>query len=550
VKSRAVLAVVVTIVLISGAIAANVIVRSNHAEARNGVPKHERTLTFRGRLASHGARTFRFKVARVSVADANLSWTDPHAELMAHLSHAGKSVGASSTSAASRHREITFAALAPGSYALRVVSVHGGTTFAVELRLSWALVANSASTRSTRTAGRRSTGSDAASTHEPEPSDDHSHGPAPSYATPPMWSAEFMTDGAYSSGFDVGLTTAIDQARAFDVIAAHPNTYSKYVGAMKAANPQLRLLAYVNGTFSSSKSPTEYPDSWYAHDASGKKIQAVGFGTYLMDPRNPAWRDEVISLCRSRISMSGYDGCFLDVMGTSGVDPASVTSLPVDPNTGAAWTKSNWLHATEAIAAAVKGALGARPVFGNGLGCGTNFFSSDAPTYGLLGPLQGGMAEAFVRPATSSVDYYKSESSWKADVDMLVAASAHGRDIVVTTKVWAPASQEQIDSWHRYALATFLLGYTPGLDFFSFRSDHSLSSPYPAWQPQVGVPTGPYSKIGGVYQRPFSNGRVLVNPTDSTITVRIEGLYHSLEVGSVDGTIVMPPHSAQILTRD
>jgi hypothetical protein len=368
-----------------------------------------------------------------------------------------------------------------------------------------------------------------------------------SFAGVPTWSAEFMTSGSGSPSYDPGLTNALRQATNFDIIAAHQYTYNDYVAQMKAANPNLQLYVYLNGTFSSSQTATQYPDSWYARDAKGNKIQAKGFNTYLLDPRNPAWKAEVLRLCQTRLVYSGYDGCFVDVLGLSGVNPLSVTSVPIDPLTGVAYTKAAWLNATEGIADYVRTNIARRPVSGNGLGFGGSYFSKEAPTERILDGLSGGMAEVFVRPATSAVNFYKTEPNWKYDVDMLADAASRGQFVTAITKVWTSSTAAQQDAWHRYALGTFLLGYQPGHAYFTFRADHTLTPPSPYWDVPIGDPVDAYAKVGGVYQRTFTNGRVLVNPTTSSVTVDLGGSYVNLD-GATVSSVTLPAHTAQILT--
>ena len=115
------------------------------------------------------------------------------------------------------------------------------------------------------------------------------------------------------------------------------------------------------------------------------------------------------------------------------------------------------------------------------------------------------------------------------------------------TKVWATSTAAQQDAWHRYALGTFLLGYQPGNAYFTFRVDKNLTTPSPYWDVPIGVPSGAYAKVGGVYQRSFTNGRVLVNPTTATLSVGLGGSYVNLD-GATVTSVTLAPHTAEILT--
>ncbi len=391
----------------------------------------------------------------------------------------------------------------------------------------------------------------------PTPTDSPSPSESPSPTSTPVppvaqagistWAPEFMASGTGVTSYQATQTLALRQAQNFDIIAAHMATYKPWVAQMKAANPDLELDVYVNGTFSSSKSSSQYPESWYARDKDGNKIMAKGFSTWLMDPRSPSWIAEVTSTCQYRLSYSGYDGCFLDVLGTSGLNPTSVTGIPIDPRTGLEWTKRDWMDATSTLGASVGATISPRTVMANGLGFGVPYFDPTAPRERLLDGVGTAMAEVFAREPGSSVNTYRNEATWKKDVDMVADAVTRGSRIVVTTKVWTSATAAQIDAWHRYALATFLLGYSPGRAFFTFRSDHLHSTPSPYWDVPIGSPTGPYAKVGTIYRRAFTGGLVLVNPTTSSATVAMPAPLTTLN-GNVVSSVTLAPHTGQILT--
>ena len=131
---------------------------------------------------------------------------------------------------------------------------------------------------------------------------------------------------------------AVNDARSFNVIVATQNKYSSYVRDMKAANPNLLLMAYMNGTFAQSGQANAYPDSWYVKDRSGKKVRSRGYGNYMMNPSNPAWVDDRVRTCKQLIGATGYDGGMLDMLGTAPTQAGYVTSLGINPATRAPWT--------------------------------------------------------------------------------------------------------------------------------------------------------------------------------------------------------------------
>jgi hypothetical protein len=340
---------------------------------------------------------------------------------------------------------------------------------------------------------------------------------------------------------------AVDVANRFDVISASPDTFRTHVGAMKEANPDLKLLVYLNGTFAQKGEATAFPESWYLRDAVGNKVTSVGYGNYAMNPSDVGWIDNRAKECASRISYSNYDGCFYDMLGTAPLDPGYLTALPINPATGKVWTRLEWLNAAGHLAAKAKVHVGAPTVAGNGLGNGNRYFDATAPSQKLLDSLEGGIAEAWLRAPAGSITSYRPEASWKHDVDMLVDAGPRGESVLTMTKVWTSGTTAQKDAWHKYALASFLLG-TDGSAYFSFLRDNSPTDIHPWDQVDVGSPLGGYAKRDGVYQRDFSAGLAMVNPTTSTVKVSLDGTYVTLDGAEVT-SLTMAPNTGEVLKR-
>src|SRR3712207_9558093 len=89
---------------------------------------------------------------------------------------------------------------------------------------------------------------------------------------------------------------AVALARQFDLIAAMPVAFKGEVGAMRAANPDLTVIAYANATFLSGGAGV--PETEFAHDLNGRRIKSTNFGNYLMEPSKPNWRKIGRAWCR------------------------------------------------------------------------------------------------------------------------------------------------------------------------------------------------------------------------------------------------------------
>ena len=338
-------------------------------------------------------------------------------------------------------------------------------------------------------------------------------------------------------------------ARRFDVVVARQRTFAPYVSAMRRANPRLLLLVYLNGVFSSPE--RSYPEAMYAHDARGERLYSTKWKRWMMDVGNPRWADNVAEECTHDLAASGYDGCYVDMLGTAPLNEGYVSSTPVNPRTGTAWTKDEYIAATSAIGSTVERANSRAVVVGNGLANGKRYFAPHGSTAPLLNGLDGGNAEGWIRGAHQAVNTFRKEVDWRRDVDMLVHAGQRGRSVLAMTKVWVRATQPEIDRWHKYALASFMLG-NDGRSFFSFYSDRDRQSLLEArtahpWDDlAIGAPTGAYRKADGVYRRDFTNGTALVNPTGSPATVRLGGTYRDLD-GVIRSSVTLPPNTGEVL---
>ncbi len=304
----------------------------------------------------------------------------------------------------------------------------------------------------------------------------------------------------------------------------------------------------MNATFLQAGQPgSNLPESAYAHDANGHRITNAATGNTLMNPASVQWIETRIFECKSFLAQSGYDGCYLDLLGVAPLSTPFVSAVPIDPMTNKPYTTSEWLTLTGSLAAAVRVANCPHVLYGNGLSNGSLFFSKG--TDQLVGNLDGGIAEAWMRGSRTPAGFFPNESTWKQNVDMLAYVESQGKPLLTLTKLWVPVTHPQAIQWFQYTLASFLLG-SGGLSsfFFSFSPTQSRTTPcYWCYLP-IGSPTGSYAKVGGLYQRQFSTGKVLVNPTPATVTVQLGRTYHDA-YGHAMTSATLTPNTGLILTN-
>jgi hypothetical protein len=304
---------------------------------------------------------------------------------------------------------------------------------------------------------------------------------------------------------------AIARAQQFDVITAGAHQYRGNVAAMKAANPNLLLQAYVNGTHTRDAG---LPEAQYCHDATGGRITTNGLwsGNILMNPANEGWRTTLLAQVTDVLARSGYDGVFIDVLGRGALQ-YNVTGACIDPRTGRAYTAADWERDTSELARSIK-ERSARPVVANGASRGVIYFSSPRSSV-IAQYADGGLAEGFTRNGAFFESYY-SESALLSDVAMVADTPV----MHVLTKDWRAVSQDVKDREMRYAFAAFLLG-TNGNDVFGWTgSQGTLTGFDPLWNTDLGTPRGAYYPAGsGTYRRDFARGDVLVDSVYYSVSI-------------------------------
>ncbi len=375
---------------------------------------------------------------------------------------------------------------------------------------------------------------------------------APKKFDRPAWAAEWMTGKSQYTE-----ASAVEAAKRYDVIAAQGNTFKAFAPAMRKANPDLKILAYVNGPFAARWAP-KYPEEMYAHNAAGNRVRATTFGNDLMNAYQPEWKREVVRLCKDELSRSGYDGCFLDSLGNGILDGDYLNSKPIDPRTGQVYTHLQWIKDTGALAQYVRDNAGV-PVATNGLGNGNRWATKDV--HHLSAGSDLAMSEMWLRVPHASASAFPTAKVWKQNVDMLTQSEARGTGVLTVTKMWSKDNTAKlVDQWYEYTLGSFLLG-AEGASRMFFLADGctphvcgtgaSDLAHQPAPDLAIGNPTGAYTATGnGIYTRKYDAGFVAVNPEKTTLSLTLPaGSWKDLDGNTVTGTVTVSSNSGLVLSR-
>ena len=159
-----------------------------------------------------------------------------------------------------------------------------------------------------------------------------------------------------------------------------------------------------------------------------------------------------------------------------------------------------------------------------------------------------------MRGPSSSISAWPTDKKWQTETQALADAAQDDRGINATVKTWTTASSAQVEQWRRFTLGSFLIGNQghATFEFSPVQKQLAWADSSPLYGMQIGTPTQTLTNVasylqGGVYQRSFTNGKVVVNTGSSPVTVSLGGTYHTVD-GTAISQVSVPAHDASILT--
>jgi hypothetical protein len=346
----------------------------------------------------------------------------------------------------------------------------------------------------------------------------HHHGPTP--PTPPVTTPPVVgTPGSSVTQFNretysysTSLSTS-QEANRYQVLVLQ-STDGPQVKALKAANPNLKVLVYQHPWFARVSDPgalgvcTSYPSdvanhqSWFVKDRSGNNVPTKAGGNYVMDIGNPSYQQACAANAISLAKKYGFDGVYFDgIASTTRFD--TNTALPEYP------TDTSWQQATTSFLTAAVTDLHAQGLEAFGNLCGT------ALTPGLWqhwsSILDGSEEESWTDGGLGPAQQV---SQWSTKLADVVSSEASGKYTLLH-------SYNTSETGNTYGLGSMLLA-AGGLTSYSTSNANYTSNEanYPEYTTAalLGAPIGKYSQLSnGVYERTFANGLVLVNPTTSSV---------------------------------
>lgn len=168
-----------------------------------------------------------------------------------------------------------------------------------------------------------------------------------------------------------------------------------------------------------------------------------------------------------------------------------------------------------------------------------------------FGPtIDGVRLENFLTEPETPLSQFPDEARWRQDLDALARLSANPNLVVLTsTRLGQNAGDGSVpaDQWLGYGLASFLLAANGSHSFFGMESaltPQSMDSSL--FNLEIGTPIGGAFAQAGVYQRRFTRGLVLVNPSNETRVVVLPRKYMD-GFGTRYDSVEMKPHTGMVL---
>jgi len=332
--------------------------------------------------------------------------------------------------------------------------------------------------------------------------------------------------------------------------------------ALKQQNPNLKVFLFTNPYFgfgdkfwNATPSEIEATARQYSLKTNDNKTIFYGGPTYsgmdfeqrlpLMDITNTLWQDYFSSQARKYVDFGNLDGLFLDTMEED-IPPFALAPGNRFPK---GYSVSNWKNGNYAFLNKVKQAFqGSKAqIYFNGVTRAPGKHSG-MPNQGMLAMMDGTAIESY--SIYMSMDKDDPTKRWyfqQTILKDLKKISEQGKGVVI--EVYCDRDDESI---RLYALASFLLVQNENTYFYFTRKDQAGGMHWrPEWDAPLGSPLGSYKKTSsGIHYRDFSKGKVLVNPSNRTVTLQIPKSYKNWKGHSIGNSLSLPPFSGSLLLKN
>ena len=306
-----------------------------------------------------------------------------------------------------------------------------------------------------------------------------------------------------------------------------------------------RGLAYFAGTDVNVNWSTGVPYSqasangWLLTDSSGRLLVNQGTaGNYIGDVGSSGYQQAWITNVLSYLSAHpGVDGVFiddvlLDLKPMTGVEAAKYP------------TQQQWAQATLSFVAAVGTALHGKGYYlaVNAAGYIPGDPNSDTGAntvswWQQLGPHVDGLMNEYYQETSNGTNQLRASGAlwtqnWDGWQQLVTTAQAMGKDFIGAS-YGAPGDTNAMT----YGKASFLLDWNGAGGAFMYGTTDGSDPTNPAWTTDIGQPQAAKQQTGVGWQRRYSGGIALVNPSPTTIQTFQLGANYRTSNGTLTTTI-------------
>lgn len=287
---------------------------------------------------------------------------------------------------------------------------------------------------------------------------------------------------------------------------------------------------------------------WLLYDRQRRVAYSSADNTVpLLNISNADVRNQLAENIAGVISNTNAQGAILSGLG---VDLIRTTNTPIYTGTKA-FTDDQRRESVEALLRAIRERTpGKLLIVGGYLWKDGTAYNADAQNARNISAIADGVhIDEFLRSPISKTNEFRNEAAWKRDVDYLSSISQDDRVVLITTRLAASGiPTETVKQWLNYSVASYLLGKNGRYTYFQFDAGDPAYSADPILSAPIGQPSDTYTKLdSGIYQRKFTNGVVLVNPTADEEKWKVDQPYKTLSGNQVDGELTLGARSGIIL---
>jgi hypothetical protein len=294
---------------------------------------------------------------------------------------------------------------------------------------------------------------------------------------------------------------------------------------------------------------TNKPD-WLLFDRNKRVARSTEADAPLLDIRTEAVRTQLAENVAAVANATNIEGV---VLRNVGVDLVRTSAAPIFTGTKA-FTDDQRRDAVEGLLRTIRARVPDKLLIVGGYAWrdGTAYAAKPEEAQNLATFADGVHVEAFLRSPISKTTEFKSEANWKRDVDFLSAISQDNKVVLLTTRLeTAGVTTDVAGQWLNYTVASYLLGKNGAHTYLQFDAGDPAFSNDLVLSAPIGAPTEAYTKLdSGIYQRTFSKGIVLVNPTNDSKKTTLQGNYKTLSGNQAEASITLGPRTGVILLRN